>query len=329
MGCFGSREDARRKVFDEDWTGNEFAFAPGSVKDLQAFCPLDKIVCKYVGDQKELKDKLGEWPITEDKVKELKDDVWKALKEFHAVLAKTKDEDKQVFGKYTGKDAFAQMEEVMKVYAEKSGLEHKWPEEEAAEKPAGMGDEAPKEGDAPGEANDGGEEDGEKKEGDDAAAKEGAGDAPKMALIAPDAFGDNSGAAAVPKLLLSLMFYHPVFGDAVKAAVMTHELGGDKAVANLGAVACLTGAWVDKEEKEEKDSWGCAWLTGDDMDELKEVSEQKDAKALVFPGVVGAWKEKDDALGAVGKVEGKTKVLFKFHGKAAAPAGDKLHVFCR
>jgi len=62
---------------------------------------------------------------------------------------------------------------------------------------------------------------------------------------------------------------------------------------------------------------------------LKEVNEQKDVKALIFPGVVGAWADEASALGQAAEVKDKTKVLFKFKGKVLKPAGDKLHVFNR
>jgi len=119
-------------------------------------------------------------------------------------------------GKYSGKDAFAQMEAVLKTWADKSGLEHKWPAEAAAEASPemmemmgmdGMDAEAMMEG-------------GDEMMMEGMEAMEGMGMeamAAKMSLIAPDAFGDISGSTEIPKLLLSLMFIHPFFGDAVKA----------------------------------------------------------------------------------------------------------------
>ena len=332
MGCLGSKEDKRRGELEENFTGCEYAFTPGSVKDLQAFCPLDWIVAKWVGDKKELKDKIGEWPITEEKVKEISGEIWTSMKEFHALLAKTKDGDKAgaVFGKYTGKEAFEQMEAVMTTFAANSELGLKWPEEEAAaaEKPAGMegmeGEMAAMDGEMMAEG-------GEMMEGEMAAMEGMAMEAmaAKMSLIAPDAFGEAKGAAEVPKLLLSLMFTQPVFGDAVKSATMTFDLGGDKGVANFAGIAAVVGAYVNAGEKAEADSFGAAWLTGVDMEELQEVAAQKEAKALVFPGIVGAWSDQADALSQLCPADGKTKVLFKFKGKVLKPAGDKLHVFCR
>lgn len=139
MGCFGSREDSRRKAFDDDWTGTDYAFTPGSVKDLQAFCPLDKIVLNWLKDKKELKDAF-ELPLDEAKAKEIATEAWAAMKEFTKSLEKGKDSDKdgEVFGKYSGKDAYAQMDAVMTAFAEKSACGLVWPEAAAAEKPEGM-----------------------------------------------------------------------------------------------------------------------------------------------------------------------------------------------
>lgn len=196
------------------------------------------------------------------------------------------------------------MEAVLKTWAEKSGLEHKWPEEAAAEKPEGMEEaEKPAEGEAAPEMAEGGEEaaaEGEAKpegEGMEAAAA-------KMSLIAPDAFGEATGPGEIPKLLLSLMFLNPVFGDAVKAETMFHELGGGDGKDSLAAVAAVVGAYVNAGEKAEADSFGCAWLSGDDFEELDEVAKAKDTSALVFPGIVGAWSDEADAMGQAGTGKG-------------------------
>lgn len=331
MGCFGSREDSRRKAFDDDWTGTDYAFAPGSVANLQAFCPLDKIVLNWLKDKKELKDAF-ELPLSEEKAKELATEAWAAMKEFTKSLEGGKESDKEgeVFGKYSGKDAYTQMDAVMTCFAEKSACGLTWPEAAAAEVPEGM-DAKMGEGDMAGgdaEMAEGGEEkegEGEAKEGEAAGM-----DAmmAKMSLVALDAFGEIGGAAEMPKCLLALMFSYPVFGDAVKAATMAHDLGGDKS-ANFGSIAAVVGAYVNAQEKAEADSFGAAWLTSDDMDELNEVLAQKEAKALVFPGIVGGWADEKDALGQAPKADGKTQVLFKFKGKTFKPAGDKLIVFCR
>merc|ERR1712188_148715 len=104
-------------------------------------------------------------------------------------------------------------------------------------------------------------------EGEMAAAEGMEAMAAKMSLIAADAFGEAAGPTELPKLLLSLMFYHPVFGDAVKAQVVHWELGGDS-LKSLAAVAALTDAYVDAGEKAEADSFGAAWLTAEDLEEL-------------------------------------------------------------
>ena len=129
--------------------------------------------------------------------------------------------------------------------------------------------------------------------------------AAKMSLIAPDAFGDISGPTEIPKLLMSLMFVHPFFGDAVKFQVAHFELGGDSAN-TLAAVATMTAAHVNAGEKAEADSFGASWVTQDDLDELKDVMAAKDSSALVFPGVVGGWASKEDALGQATEVAGRT-----------------------
>ena len=327
MGCFGSREDSRRKAFDDDWTGTDYAFiTPKGKADVGAFCPVDKIVLQWVTDKKELKDKF-ELPLTEEKAKELVKDIWDAMKALHKDLkAKEKDEKEgEVYGKYSGKDAAAQMEAVMAAFATNSEVGLKWPEEEA---PAAMME---------------GMEAMAKAEGDDAAMMEGGAEGAdaekkeegmamdammaKMSLIALDAFGETKGFAEIPKCLLSLMFSYPVFGDAVKAATMAHDLGGDSSKYNFAGVAALVGAYVDAGEKAEAESFGAAWLNDDDFAALKESSEGE--KLLVFPGIVGGWSDKTDALGQACKAEGKTQVLFKFKGKVLKPAGEKLHVFCR
>lgn len=214
----------------------------------------------------------------------------------------------------------------MSTFAEKSGIEGlKWPEEASAA-PAGMegmeGEMAPM---MEGEAAEGGEGEMAPMEGEMMAAS--------MAKLTADAFGEVTGLANLPKLLLSLMFLHPVFGDAVKAATMTFDLGGDKGVANFGAIAAIVGSYVNAEEKAAEaavDSWGAAWCTSDDMDEIKEVLSKNTVEALVFPGVCGGWANETDALAELDdKRDGKTKVLFKFNGKVAKPAGDTLHVFAR
>ena len=50
---------------------------------------------------------------------------------------------------------------------------------------------------------------------------------------------------------------------------------------------------------------------------------------MVFPGVCGAWVDEATALAQKSEVKGRHQVLFKFNGKVAKPAGDKLHVFNR
>lgn len=61
MGCFGSREDARRKVFESDWHGCDFGFIVGSVTGVTGFCPLDKLTINFLGAEKEITEHIGEF----------------------------------------------------------------------------------------------------------------------------------------------------------------------------------------------------------------------------------------------------------------------------
>lgn len=113
---------------------------------------------------------------------------------------------------------------------------------------------------------------------------------------------------------------------------MHWELGGDSSDhETMAAIASITGAYVNAGEKAEESSFGSAWVNDNDLEELKEVyAEGKDqVSALVFPGVVGAWADKDTAIAESTKVDGKKNVIYEFKGKVLKPAGDKLHVFCR
>ena len=332
MGCFGSRMDSRRKALDKDWTGADFAFAVANLKTLEGFCPLDKIAVAFCGGEgKELKDGIGELTdakMAEDKAKELGKKIFDAMEKLYNDLVddyKDGTKEGEVFGKYTGTDAIAQMDACLKTYAEKSGVEGlTWPK--AAEATAEMMESGMMEGMMEEAA---AMEGGEMMEGEMAAMEgEAAAPAKKMSLIAADAFGEATGPAELPKLLLSLLFYHPVFGDAVKSQTMHFELGGDSNK-DMAEVATIAAAYVNAGESAEADSFGCAVLNDDDLEELKAVVGAKEDQALVFPGVVGAWASEEDAMGQCNDATGKTKVLFKFKGKVMKPAGDKLHVFCR
>lgn len=338
MGCFGSKEDDRRKAFGADWTGCEFAFSVGSVKSADCFCPLDKLVYSFVGEGKELASQIGELSdakLAAEKAKELGEKIFTALKGLHAALEKDyKDgtKENEVMGKYTGTEAIKQVNDALTVFVEKTKI-GTWPEVAAdtAEKMDGepaMMEEAPAMMDA--EAAEGG--DGEMAAGD--AVEEGKMEAMMAAMAAVSIglseFGEIASAEELPKFLMGLMFSYPVVGDAVKAQVMHWELGGDsKDHATFAEFSAVASAYVDAGEKAEAESFGAAWLSGDDLDVLKEVAEQKDVKALIFPGVVGAWADQGSALGQAPEVKDKTQVLFKFKGKVLKPAGDKLHVFNR
>lgn len=253
MGCFGSREDARRDAYVSNFNGVEYGFNTANSKSLSGFCPLDKIAIAYCGGTgKELTDAFGDgFPekaeLPEDKTKEIGAKIFNALKDLHKFLA-GKGDDK-VFGKYAASEAAKEIDAVLTKFCEKSGLEHKWPE--VATAPDDMMKDMGMDGEAAADdmmMAEGGEE---KAEGMAAPEKK----------IADDAFGDISGATNLPHLLLSLMFIHPVFGDVVKSQVLNADLtseggfmpkisipipgmGGLEAD-SFAAVATMTAAYVN------------------------------------------------------------------------------------
>ena len=286
--------DSRRKALDSDWYGLEYSFSVGGIKTLDNCYPLDKLVVKLVGEAKELKESIGDLDgskIPEDKATALAEKIWDALKAIHAEFAKNKDSDDLVFGKYPGKAAFKDVDDAVKLWCDKSGFEHKLDAPPAADKPEGMG-EAGEAG--AGEAAEGGAEDAAPKEEGKAEATA------KIARDVPDvtAFGDFAAKVEIPKLLTAMVVCFPAFGDAVKAQVVQYELGGDGSD-SFKEVAALTGAYVDSSEKADTDSFGCARLGADDLAELQDVAENKETKALVFPGVVVAWADQATATGYV------------------------------
>lgn len=205
--------------------------------------------------------------MAEDKAKELGKKIFDAMVEIYDMAMNYKGETKEgcVFGKYTGDEAIAQMDACLKTYAEKSGVEGLvWPKVAEA-----------KEGDdmmmmmepEMAEGMEGGEMAEMAAEGEMGMMEA----SKKMSLIAADAFGEATGPAELPKLLLSLMFYHPFFGDFVKAQTMIFELGGDDPK-TLGAVAAIVGAYVNAGEKADSPSFGMGCLNDDDMEELKEIA---------------------------------------------------------
>jgi len=309
----------------DDWTGGEYAFKVGSVADFQAFCPLDKIAVKFCGGEaKEYKDGIGELTeakLAEEKAKELGDKIFEALKKLHADFKKSESESGKAFGKYEHKDAFKQIDDAVTFWCEKSGFGHKL---EEAKAPEGMGGEGDKgEGEGDGAMNDGGdgEGDGEKKE-------EAAATAPKRETPETSAFGDIAEKVEIPKLLLAMYVCFPAFGDAVKAQVLDYDFDGSGSD-DLAAAATLIGAYADAQEKADGESWGCAWCTDADLEELKAAAAEGSKQALVFPGTVVAWADQETAVGNAGEGSGKKKVIFKFAGKHFKPAGDKAVVFHR
>lgn len=191
-----------------------------------------------------------------------------------------------------------------------------------AKAPEGMEAEGDKpEGD--GAMNDGGDDEGKEEKKEEAAAT-----APKKEVPGADAFGDFEAKVGIPKLLLAMYVSFPAFGDAVKAQVLDYDFDGSGSD-DLAATATLIGAYADAQEKAEGESWGCAWCTDADLEELKAAAAEGSKQALVFPGTVVAWADQETAVGNGGEGAGKKKVIFKFAGKHFKPAGDKAVVFHR
>jgi len=171
-------------------------------------------------------------------------------------------------------------------------------------------------------------------EGEAMAAMEMAGDGEAKApageskLYDVSAFDAVSGHVELPKLIVQLMIQYPVFGDAVKAQVMHHDLGGDAPFNSFGPATTLAGAYVAAKQEGAVESWGSSWLTKEDLEDLQEVAKDGDNKALIFPGVVKAYTSQDLAKGTE-EVKDRTQVLFKFNGKAFQPAGPNMNVFFR
>jgi len=305
MGCFGSREDARRGVYGDEFYGLEFAFTFGGIKDAKGCCPVDWVVKDFVGEGKELKDSIGEITdakMAEDKAKELGATIFKAMVEYHDFLNnKYKDEAKIYGGKYSGNEAIKMMDGALTLFSAKSGLEDcKWPK--PAEAPTGMEDKDAKDDkdaaadDKP--AEEGGEAEADKpaEGGDDKDKKEEPAAAGKPEPVFAEAdWADIDGPTNLAKLLTALTFLYPVFGDKVKSEVMHWELGGDDK-ATFKEVAAITGAYIDAGEKADATTWGAAWLTDKDLEALKEAEGAKDTTALVFPGNVGGFIDEDAAV---------------------------------
>merc|ERR1719230_802260 len=109
MGCFGSKEDNRRKAIVGDYTGCNMSFKVGGVSTLEGLCPIDLLSLHYIGGKgNELKTKLGDHDagaLAKEKGEELGKLVFDAMKKFYFdSLDKSKEEkDKNaVFGKYSG-----------------------------------------------------------------------------------------------------------------------------------------------------------------------------------------------------------------------------------
>lgn len=207
------------------------------------------------------------------------------------------------------------------MWCEKSGLEHKLGGD-AATAPEGM-EGMMMEGEGDGAMNDGGDGEMMMMEGEAAGAA-----APKKETPEASAFGDMAGPAEIPKILVCMTVCYPAFADAVKAQVIDYEFGGS-GTSDLSHIVAILSMYVDAQEKAEAESWGCAWVTDDELEELKAVEKDKEKQALVFPGTVVAWPSQEVAVGNAGEVSGKKKVVFKFANKVHKVADDKCHVIYR
>lgn len=176
-----------------------------------------------------------------------------------------------------------------------------------------------------GAMNDGGDD--ENKEGDAAAAE-----APKSSTPEPSAFelAADGDKLEIPKLLVCMLVCFPAFADAVKAQVCDIEFGGSGKT-DLAPAVAIAASYIDgaKDKENAVDSFGCTWVTDDDLADLKAADTDKEKKALVFPGVVLAYPDEAGAVGSAGEAKDKKKVIFKFANKAFKVAGDKVHVMYR
>lgn len=332
MGCFQSLDDKRRGTFAADWAPLEYAAVSGFGGPAK-FCPLDALVVEYLGGKgKELKDKIGEMPLSEEKAKELVKEVWEGMKGLHKSLSETKDDDKAdaVYGCYSGKEAFTQMDACMTDFAANSHSELKWPEEAPAEKPAGMEEAAGDMGEAAGEAAEGGEE---AAAADAAPADAAPAEAAPKAAKELKAWGEFAAVTDLPKLLTALAFTYNVFGDAISAETMHRELGGSEFSNKLAGAATLIGAYCAKEAlgegAAEGDSYAPALLTENDVATVKEALDLKDKEnALIFPGAIASHADLTKAEGEFYKKDGYTKVVYKMTSKTFKGA-EGLHVAYR
>lgn len=61
-------------------------------------------------------------------------------------------------------------------------------------------------------------------------------------------------------------------------------------------LAVLIAASAEAGEKAEADVFMAAWLGEEDVNDYNDVLNNKDSRALVFPGVVFGYASEDDAL---------------------------------
>ena len=219
MGCFGSRFDKRNSAADDfNTVGLQFVGGAGQKDDKS---PLDAVCLKY-GDGKEVDEWLKVGPLTmtaEEEGKKIATEAWVALCQQAKFLDGEfggSDKVQYVNGKYTSKDAIAQIDAV-KAFLKEKNPDIEFPEEVKEEAAA---EEAPAEGDMAAE---------------EAPAEMEGGDEMEM-MEAPDLYKDDSAAydgfANLPALFLRCMTVSPYFGDIIKSTLIYYEFnfGGKELV---------------------------------------------------------------------------------------------------
>jgi len=318
MGCFGSRFDKRNSAADDfNTVGLQFVGGAGQKDDKN---PLDAVCLKY-GDGKEVDEWLKVGPLTmtaEEEGKKIATEAWVALCQQAKYLDGEfggSDKVKYVNGKYTSKDAIAQIDAV-KAFLKEKNPDIEFPEEVKEEAAA---EEAPA------------------MDGDMAAAEEApmemeGGDDMEM-MEAPDLYKDDSAAydgfANLPALFLRCMTVHPYFGDIIKSTLIYYEFnfGGKELVPlpkiGLGdftknplaakepkteawaGVAALVGSALDAAEAAETDVWFSGYYGDEDLEALKEIEE---GGSILFPGWIAGWKSEAEALSGIWENNGKNTV---------------------
>ena len=324
MGCASSRFDKRNNnAGDLNTVGLQFVGGESHAFDG---CPVDKIAWVY-DKTKENSDKFAVGAdlaaTSEEAIKAIYKTVWvnlnaklKALKDKHGNVADGK--TVWIDGKYSSKDAIAQLEAAVAFLKEKSGI--------TVEEATPMGMEA-KAGDMMMMEAPAGEM--MMEGGDEMMAGMMMGMMEGMALPNPhkyegDAY-DYAGWAKVPAAFLRNMIVNPYWGDLVKAQVVGWEFNPEKGpkdsgfdltfgAANLATglvgvgggknmewagAAGLVGAAVSAGSTDGQSFFLSGHLGNDDFESLKALSAEAGDKKIHFPFLTYGWATKDEALQAL------------------------------